>query len=782
MHYQDVQKLAGIKKLADKIGHSYLIFQRESPVLDLKWLSLLLMFVFQTGFSQVLPKYNPLFSDAVVPSIYITMDADSLNALLDPSNWEEDHEYPATFVWSEGSKKDTLKNVGFRLRGNTSRQSAKKSFKVKFNHFGGEKYQGLSDLNLNGEHNDPSLSRAKIVWDLMRKAGIDAPRANHVLLFVNNEYKGIYLNVEHIDNDYFQARGQNGDGQIFKCLYGCDFVYRGSNPNSYPTTVYEPQNHKDEANFYDLIEFIRVLGLKDNANYRCMLEEVFEVDDYLKTMAMEVLVGHWDNPTFNKNNAYIYIPVDDKRVQLMSYDVDNTMGIDWLGEDWANKNIYSWAEPSDKRPLFYNLLSVPAFKNRYGYHIKSWMESFMKTDSIQQLAYQIRDRIKAYRGNDVYSELDYGFDYNDFIASFDQMNDRHVKYGIVEYFNQRLSTAKSQLQNTAVVPYFGNRKIGYLNGKLDISFEAYSSSPVQVELAYRFENEDWKTLTLTDNGQAGDVVANDHRYHFQWLGSMPGTFYYKMKAIDAAGKEGVWPSCESFEYSVGYYEVPKLYINEWMADNTLLKDNAGEAEDWVEIYNGGEEDIYLGQYYLSDDREKPTKWLMPDVTLPAKSWIYFWADEDGSQGGNHANFKLSKQGEFLGIFDNADNLYAPIDTLHFGACSTDKAYGRYPDGGAWVGELTLPTPGASNVLTAVTDIKNKITFYPNPASNTLIINLISGWTLDDIVSPEGKSAQIDKTKVDKGYQVDVQRLSPGLYFFKISGPDGRSYSAAWVKQ
>ena len=60
-----------------------------------------------------------------------------------------------------------------------------------------------------------------------------------------------------------------------------------------------------------------------------------------------------------------------------------------------------------------------------------------------------------------------------------------------------------------------------------------------------------------------------------------------------------------------------------MADNTDIKDEAGEAEDWIEIYNGGEEDIYLGQYYLSDNLQKPDKWLMPDITLPAKSWVSF---------------------------------------------------------------------------------------------------------------------------------------------------------------
>ena len=782
MYKMYVRDVFGDFKNGIIFGHITKCDRKKPAVAKYSWLLLLMIGHFTSLHSQKLPEYNAVFNDLVVSRIDITIDPDSLRSLLLPSNVEKDHEYPANFVWDNGVKKDTVKNIGFRLRGNTSRHSAKKSFKIKFNHYGSGKFYGLSDMNLNGEHNDPSLSRAKIVWDLMRKAGLEVPRANHVRLYINNEYMGIYLNVEHIDNDYFQSRGQNGDGQIFKCLYGSDFIYRGSNPNSYPATVYEPQNHKDGANYYDLIEFIRVLGLKDNTNYRCMLEEKFEVDNYLKTMAMEVLVGHWDNPTFNKNNAYVYIPTDDVRVQLLSYDVDNTMGIDWFGEDWANKNIYSWAEPKDERPLFYNLLSVPAYKNRYGYHIKTWLETFMKEDSIMQLAYKIRDRIKPYRGSDVYSGLDYGFDYDDFIASFDQMNDRHVKYGIREYFNKRLTSAKSQLQNTAIVPYFGNRHISYLNGKLDLSFEANSSSHVVVQLDYKFENENWQTVAISDNGLGGDEVADDHRYHFTWSGSQPGTFYYKMKATDETGKQGIWPVCGQFEYSVGYNEVPPLFINEWMADNTDIKDEAGEAEDWIEIYNGGEEDIYLGQYYLSDNLQKPDKWLMPYITLPAKSWVSFWADEDGSQGSGHANFKLSKDGEFIGIFDNADNYFAPIDTVRFGLSQTNVAYGRYPDGGALVGKLSLPTKGETNVFTTTNDVLNKFKLFPNPTYSIITVLHSDHWEFLNISNLNGTVLAPAKTIIPNGIELDTSDLPDGVYTITLQSATGKTKVVKWVKQ
>src|SRR6476620_2739336 len=82
--------------------------------------------------AQTLP-FNPLFDQDHVNSIYISIDPDSLNQLY--ADVLSNHEYSVQFVYDDGVTKDTISDVGFRLRGNTSRFSAKKSFKVSFNTF-----------------------------------------------------------------------------------------------------------------------------------------------------------------------------------------------------------------------------------------------------------------------------------------------------------------------------------------------------------------------------------------------------------------------------------------------------------------------------------------------------------------------------------------------------------------------------------------------------------------------------------------------------------------------
>lgn len=55
-----------------------------------------------------------------------------------------------------------------------------------------------------------------------------------------------------------------------------------------------------------------------------------------------------------------------------------------------------------------------------------------------------------------------------------------------------------------------------------------------------------------------------------------------------------------------------LFINEFMADNdSLIQDNFGEYDDWIEIYNAGPNAIDLGGMYLTDDMNDPKKWMIP---------------------------------------------------------------------------------------------------------------------------------------------------------------------------
>lgn len=728
-----------------------------------------LIFIIQSYTQPVFPEKGIVFNDGIIPRIDIKINKDSLQELLKSENLQKDYEYAADFFWRDGNNFDTIRNVGFRLRGNTSRIAAKKSFKVKFNHFGSKKFHGLSDLNLNGEHNDPSIIRSKLSWDIMTMAGVEAPRSNHIALYINDEYYGLYINIEHVDNDFLEARNKDPEGQLLKLYYGCDFVYKGNNPNSYDNSIYEPANNKENPNYDALIEFTQALNDVNNPAYRCNLENIFDVDDYLKRMALEILCGHWDNPIFNKNNGYLYYNPLHKKVQLLSYDIDNTYGIDWFGINWATRNIYSWAHPTAPRPIFNNLMKIPEYKTRFGYYIKQYTADFFNTTFLSSYIENIKSKILPYRLNDIYAGMDYGYTVSDFLNSYQTSTGAHVKFGLNEYIDLRTSSAISQLQNTNISPIIEHQQIQWNNKNCSLSFKATAASPLMVNGRFKLGNNSWQDVQLFDDGKYPDAMALDGQFTLMFDYSNKTEASIIITARDANGKSATWPVCGEYKVQLGYEEVPTLVINEWMADNSIIKDETGDYDDWIEIYNSGNNSVWLGDKYLTDKATSPDKWALPSVDLAPGQFLLLWADEDQTQGDNHTNFKLSKSGEFIGIFDSKENYFAPIDTFSFGATDSNVAYGRYPDGQGEIIQLNKPTPGVSNVFSSIYEQgRLNIQIFPNPASQNITIQNLEAGDIISLQNMEGikieSPAIIAKTEV---YKMEITSLTKGIYILNV---------------
>ncbi|MET1168882.1 MAG: hypothetical protein ABWW61_02380, partial [Flavobacteriales bacterium] len=86
------------------------------------------------GQAFVHPENNEVFLQDEVAEIHITVSAADLSTLLGDSLFTDYH-FPAVFRYQSANFSDTLPSVGFRVRGNTSRNAKKKGFKVSFNEY-----------------------------------------------------------------------------------------------------------------------------------------------------------------------------------------------------------------------------------------------------------------------------------------------------------------------------------------------------------------------------------------------------------------------------------------------------------------------------------------------------------------------------------------------------------------------------------------------------------------------------------------------------------------------
>jgi hypothetical protein len=405
-----------------------------------------------TGLSQTpFPDPGPVFRDDLLPIIKLYLPADSVKKMYeDPGS---NREMRTQFVFESGLIRDTLPLVGIRFRGNTSRQSAKKSIKISFNTYNSrQSFFGLEKMNLNGEHNDPSVIRSKLCWDLCRSFGVPAPRANHILLYINDIFWGIYINVEQIDEEFAGLRFGNKKGNLYKCLYPADLAYLGKSPDSYKFSsgsrrAYTLKTNELADDYSDIAHFIDVLNNTPLTRLPAELDKVINVGNLLKVMILDVFTGNWDGPFYNKNNFYLYKNTLTDKFELIPYDLDNTFGIDWFNLEWAIRPVYDWAPEGENRPLYSRVLAVPAYRNEYTRLFHEFLNMLADGNLVQKIG-TLKNRNAQYISSDPFYKKDYGWTISDYQKSFTgKLSTSHVKTGLIPYINLRISAARAQLDD-----------------------------------------------------------------------------------------------------------------------------------------------------------------------------------------------------------------------------------------------------------------------------------------------------------------------------------------------
>lgn len=137
----------------------------------------------------------------------------------------------------------------------------------------------------------------------------------------------------------------------------------------------------------------------------------------------------------------------------------------------------------------------------------------------------------------------------------------------------------------------------------------------------------------------------------------------------------------------------RLLVNEVVSDNDgSHKAEDGLVYDWIELTNVGDGPVSLLGLYASDDYDEPDLHPLPDVTLEPGEYLLLYGTGTPDATGQYMPFRLSSQGEAVGLFDSQGQ---SIDWVVFPALGSGSAYARLPDGGEFE-VLEVPTPGETN--------------------------------------------------------------------------------------
>ena len=401
------------------------------------------------------PNNGTLFDDKL-HSINIILPERDFEALQHPDSLWNNRRYPITFIY-DGT--DTVKQATIRLKGNTSRSSAKKSFRIDFDKLVNDQtYQGLETVYIHGNHNDASMMREYLSAYVMRELNVPCNRVNHVKLYINGNYYGLRGLVEYIDKDFLKTRFGSNKGNNYKCTWPADLAWLGTSQQKYKDVInpspereraYDLKTNEDLDDYSRFVTLIDIINnRKNDGSFPQDIEAIFNVNGYLKALAAEVLIGHWDNYYYNKNNYFIYDHPTTKKFVYIPYDMDNTFGVQWGVGNINKRPIHQWGNGNVYAPLTESLLARSDYKKAFEEHIFNAIETVFNEAHLFPLIDSLYAKIESAIAQDPQflgtENSSYGYGIADWKKSIVQGLGDHNTYGIKPYISDSVKSAKEQ--------------------------------------------------------------------------------------------------------------------------------------------------------------------------------------------------------------------------------------------------------------------------------------------------------------------------------------------------
>lgn len=161
---------------------------------------------------------NALFDTSEIINLDIVIDENDWNDMLD--NATEENYYQCDVIIND----TTFYKVGIRPKGNTSLSSIandpnnnRYSFKLEFDHYiDGQTCFGLDKLVLNNNYADATNMKEAIIYDMFRFSDANASLYNYAKISVNDEYWGIYLALEAVEESFMFRNYGAEKGYLYK--------------------------------------------------------------------------------------------------------------------------------------------------------------------------------------------------------------------------------------------------------------------------------------------------------------------------------------------------------------------------------------------------------------------------------------------------------------------------------------------------------------------------------------------------------------------------------------
>ncbi|MGG1675533.1 CotH kinase family protein [Neobacillus sp. NRS-1170] len=284
--------------------------------------------------------------------------------------------------------------VQISYRGNVIRDKKKKSYRIIFDK--PSVVDGAHEIILNAEYIDVTMSRNKLSFDLFDRIGVLAPHSKHVLLYINGYCKGIYLEIESVDQHLLEKRNLPTGPIIYATNNRANFSLL-TKKKELKTRLSQGYTLKFGTNedLEELEQFIAMINTLSNEDFEKEIAKVLDVDQYLKWVAGVVCTQNYDG--FIHNYA-LYKNSKTQLYEISPWDHDGTWGRNIRGRLMA----YDYVPFTGYNTLTARLLHLTRFKRQYKDILSNILENDFTLKVQEPIINNLFETIKPYMSLDPY--------------------------------------------------------------------------------------------------------------------------------------------------------------------------------------------------------------------------------------------------------------------------------------------------------------------------------------------------------------------------------------------
>ena len=273
---------------------------------------------------------------------------------------------------------ESFKDVGLRLKGPGSFRPLedRPSLALKFDEFvEDQKFCGLTKIMLNNSSQDRSYLSEYICTSLYRDAGVPAGRVTFATVELNGRDLGFYVLIEAMNKVFLRQHFRNPNGPLYEA-YAKDIDRTLDQDSGQPS---------DQSDVKRLLAAAR----SPVDSRMAALEEVLDVDNFLSSLAVCMLIAQHDSYALNENNYRIYREPDSRRFTMIPHGIDGSF----------TQNTISLVPPP-KYILTRAILQSPEALARYKERIATLYTNVFKLEVISNRAQVASSRLAAAARNE----------------------------------------------------------------------------------------------------------------------------------------------------------------------------------------------------------------------------------------------------------------------------------------------------------------------------------------------------------------------------------------------